>query len=72
MLVSHKCLIKLARQVDGCYAEPSEYAKTYPLLGKAVNETGRPIVYSCSWPAYLPDPVQTQFQVRRSYAPSPA
>ena len=24
----------------------------YPILGKFLNETGRPIVYSCSWPAY--------------------
>ena len=24
----------------------------YPEFGKYLNETGRPIVYSCSWPAY--------------------
>lgn len=24
----------------------------YPLMSKALNATGRPIGYSCSWPAY--------------------
>ena len=24
----------------------------YPDLGRYLNATGRPIVYSCSWPAY--------------------
>lgn len=27
----------------------------YPSLGQALNETGRPILYSCSWPAYQVD-----------------
>ena len=27
----------------------------YPEFGKHLNETGRPIVYSCSWPAYWGD-----------------
>ena len=27
----------------------------YPSLGEALNETGRPILYSCSWPAYQVD-----------------
>lgn len=49
-------------QVDGCYADTDSYNETYPELGDALNATGRPIVYSCSWPAYLPDPVQTGFQ----------
>lgn len=51
-------------QVDGCYADIHDYAKAYPLLGKYLNATGRPITYSCSWPAYLPDPVQTGFQAK--------
>lgn len=41
------------RQVDGCNANTSEYERTYPALGNALNKTSRPIVYSCSWPAYL-------------------
>lgn len=24
----------------------------YPMVTKALNNTGRPIVFSCSWPAY--------------------
>ena len=51
-------------QVDGCYADPKQYAEQYPLLGKYLNQTGRAITYSCSWPAYLPDPTKTKFQVQ--------
>lgn len=25
----------------------------YPAMSKALNKTGRPIMYSCSWPAYI-------------------
>lgn len=25
----------------------------YPLMSKALNATGRPIAYSCSWPVYV-------------------
>ena len=28
------------------------YPAGYPEFGKYLNQTGRPIVYSCSWPAY--------------------
>ena len=38
---------------DGCYSNSSMKATGYPLMGKALNESGRPIAYSCSWPAYL-------------------
>lgn len=37
---------------DGCYSSPTEQAEGYPLMSKALNATGRPIGYSCSWPAY--------------------
>ncbi|XP_008288909.1 alpha-N-acetylgalactosaminidase [Stegastes partitus] len=37
---------------DGCYSNSSEQEKGYPLMSKALNATGRPIGYSCSWPAY--------------------
>jgi alpha-N-acetylgalactosaminidase len=43
-------------KVDGCYANETVFAEGYPAMGKALNATGRPIVYSCSWPAYLKDP----------------
>lgn len=40
-------------KLDGCY---SEYAPPmdvgYPEFGRLLNATGRPMVYSCSWPVY--------------------
>ena len=47
-------------KIDGCYADPETYDEGYPEFGAYLNATLRPIVYSCSWPAYLldsPDPV---------------
>lgn len=37
---------------DGCYSNASEKALGYPKMSQALNATGRPILYSCSWPAY--------------------
>ncbi|XP_070552525.1 alpha-N-acetylgalactosaminidase-like isoform X1 [Ptychodera flava] len=37
---------------DGCYASPSKMDKGYPQMTQALNSTGRPIVFSCSWPDY--------------------
>jgi alpha-N-acetylgalactosaminidase len=42
-------------KVDGCYQDPSIMEGTYTELSNALNATGRDIVYSCSWPAYLED-----------------
>lgn len=39
-------------KLDGCYSDPKTMDAGYPLMGKYLNETNRPIVYSCSWPAY--------------------
>ena len=39
-------------KVDGCYADTNTMDVGYPTLGKYLNATGRPIVYSCSWPDY--------------------
>ncbi|KAI9553546.1 hypothetical protein GHT06_021464 [Daphnia sinensis] len=39
-------------KLDGCYADPSEMDKGYPDFGALLNQTGRPMVYSCSWPDY--------------------
>jgi len=39
-------------KLDGCYSSPESHPQGYPEFGKYLNETGRPIVYSCSWPAY--------------------
>ena len=40
-------------KLDGCYANETDYARDYPALGQALLTSGRPIAYSCSWPAYL-------------------
>jgi len=39
-------------KLDGCYSEPSTMETGYPEFGRYLNKTNRPMVYSCSWPAY--------------------
>lgn len=39
-------------KLDGCYAHPSEMDRGYPEFGYYMNRTGRPMIYSCSWPVY--------------------
>lgn len=39
-------------KVDGCYADPTTMDEGYPAFGKFLNKTGRPMVFSCSWPFY--------------------
>lgn len=39
-------------KVDGC-GDESYYPEGYAKMGDALRATGRDIVYSCSWPAYL-------------------
>ncbi|KAH8276128.1 hypothetical protein KR026_001171, partial [Drosophila bipectinata] len=39
-------------KMDGCFASESELDQGYPEFGRALNHTGRPMVYSCSWPYY--------------------
>lgn len=41
-------------KADGC-GDPDYYKVGYPALGAALQATGRDIIYSCSWPAYLGD-----------------
>lgn len=40
-------------KLDGCFAEIPNIDSRYEEYGKLLNATGRPMVYSCSWPAYL-------------------
>ena len=40
-------------KIDGCYADTSDMYEMYPKFGAALNATGRNIIYSCSWPAYI-------------------
>ncbi|KAK2815404.1 hypothetical protein Q5P01_025871 [Channa striata] len=37
---------------DGCNSNPVQQMLGYPLMSKALNDTGRPVAYSCSWPCY--------------------
>lgn len=37
-------------KVDACHANESNFNVTYPAFGKALNQTGRAMLYSCSWP----------------------
>lgn len=39
-------------KLDGCYADPVDMDTGYPEFGQYLNATGRPMVYSCSWPDY--------------------
>jgi hypothetical protein len=39
-------------KLDGCNADIKDFDTGYPAMGKALNATGVPIAYSCSWPAY--------------------
>ena len=41
-------------KVDGC-GDASKYPQGYRAMGDALQASGRDIVYSCSWPAYLGD-----------------
>jgi alpha-N-acetylgalactosaminidase len=40
-------------KLDGCNVDLDKMNSGYPQMGKYLNATGRPIIYSCSWPAYL-------------------
>jgi hypothetical protein len=40
-------------QVDGCGGgNATKMGVTYPKLGQFLNDTGRQILYTCSWPVY--------------------
>lgn len=39
-------------KLDGCNADPHTMDQGYPEFGRYLNKTGRPMVYSCSWPDY--------------------
>ncbi|XP_054161821.1 alpha-N-acetylgalactosaminidase-like [Oppia nitens] len=37
---------------DGCYEEPLDFDRLYPKMDKALNATGRNMVFICEWPFY--------------------
>ncbi|KAL7740517.1 hypothetical protein ACLKA6_012290 [Drosophila palustris] len=39
-------------KLDGCYAQPYDMDRGYSEFGRYLNSTGKPMVYSCSWPVY--------------------
>lgn len=39
-------------KLDGCYSLPLDMDIGYPDFGRHLNSTGRPMIYSCSWPVY--------------------
>jgi len=39
-------------KLDGCYSLPTDMDRGYPDFGYYLNATGRPMLYSCSWPVY--------------------
>jgi hypothetical protein len=39
-------------KLDGCNADIKDYDTGYPSMENALNATGYPIAFSCSWPAY--------------------
>lgn len=47
-------------KLDGCRATQADYETGYPNMSRALNSTGRPIVFSCSWPAYISNPNYTE------------
>uniref|UniRef100_A0A7E4VWQ4 Alpha-galactosidase n=1 Tax=Panagrellus redivivus TaxID=6233 RepID=A0A7E4VWQ4_PANRE len=42
-------------KLDGCNVNLDQMKYGYPEMERHLNATGRPIVYACSWPAYLID-----------------
>ncbi|KRX98561.1 Alpha-N-acetylgalactosaminidase [Trichinella pseudospiralis] len=42
-------------KLDGCNVDVSLMPAGYSEMSRYLNETGRRIIYSCSWPAYEPD-----------------
>ncbi|KAM7353165.1 alpha-N-acetylgalactosaminidase isoform 2-T6 [Cochliomyia hominivorax] len=39
-------------KLDGCYALPIEMDRGYSEFQQILNRTGRPMIFSCSWPVY--------------------
>ncbi|XP_030573880.1 alpha-N-acetylgalactosaminidase-like [Drosophila novamexicana] len=43
-------------KLDGCFIKNINLDIAYPAFGRELNKTGRPMVYSCSWPYYQKHP----------------
>ncbi|KAH8294905.1 hypothetical protein KR018_004269 [Drosophila ironensis] len=49
-------------KMDGCFTKEDDLDTGYPEFGRALISTGRPIVYSCSWPFYK-EKVRPDFKI---------
>ncbi|EDW28370.1 GL18985 [Drosophila persimilis] len=55
-------------KLDGCYSLPLEMDLGYSTFGKLLNSTGKPMVYSCSWPVYqIYAGIQPNFSAVKTY-----
>ena len=45
-------LLHILIHLIGCYSLPTDMDRGYPDFGYYLNATGRPMLYSCSWPVY--------------------
>ncbi|CAK9300237.1 unnamed protein product [Gordionus sp. m RMFG-2023] len=54
-------------KMDGCYADPGQMNDGYPEFSKWLNKTGRPIVFSCSWPDYQSDSARANYSFISNY-----
>lgn len=49
-------------KLDGCWSDPHEMDDAYPAMTMWLNRTGRPILFSCSWPAYQEGQFQPDYK----------
>jgi alpha-N-acetylgalactosaminidase len=50
-----------ALKLDGCYYQAGNYETGYTQYSQALNSTGRKIMFSCSWPAYINDAEKAKY-----------
>ncbi len=55
MVQSNQIVNVFQVKLDGCYADCTQFDKTYPAVEKALNATGVPIGFHCDWSVYQDD-----------------
>ena len=50
-------------KVDGCYSSLGLMADGYEAFGFYLNNTKRPILYLCNWPAYTTGHIKTDYKL---------
>jgi len=58
-ILNHNCISKTFAdwgvdmlKLDGCNSKVTDMKTGYPQMTQYLNKTGRPIIFSCSWPDY--------------------